>query len=84
MLKQKFRQLYHLKFRNIEFCVHFIRAVAVLHNMSIGDEFEDFIVPEDIHPQNEANLQDVDDEQQDDRNGIMRRNEVMNGLPFRM
>lgn len=37
ILKQKFRQLYHLKLRKIAFMVHFIRAACVLHNICIND-----------------------------------------------
>lgn len=82
LLKQKFRQLYHLKLRKIEFCVHFIRASAVLHNLAIQDDFQ---VREDIIPEgHEIVGQHVEDEHQDDRNGIIKRNEVMNGLPFRI
>lgn len=37
ILKQKFRQLYHLKLRNMHTICHFIRACCVLHNMTISD-----------------------------------------------
>lgn len=36
ILKQKFRQLYHLKLRNIDTICHFIRATCVLHNLSVS------------------------------------------------
>lgn len=39
ILKQKFRQLYHLKLRKIRLMVHFIRAACVLHNIAIDNEF---------------------------------------------
>lgn len=39
ILKQKFRQLYHLKLRNIRFIVHFIREACVLHNIARKVEF---------------------------------------------
>lgn len=43
ILKQKFRQLYHLKLRNIETICHFIRATCVLHNISLnGNDFNNF------------------------------------------
>ncbi|KAJ8926234.1 hypothetical protein NQ314_021422 [Rhamnusium bicolor] len=35
IMKQKFRQLYHIKLRSIPDIVHFIRACCVLHNMGI-------------------------------------------------
>ncbi|KAJ8930288.1 hypothetical protein NQ314_016907 [Rhamnusium bicolor] len=44
MLKQKFRQLYHVKLRNIRLIVHLIRAACVLHNISL----DDFNVAEEI------------------------------------
>ncbi|XP_026467667.1 putative nuclease HARBI1 [Ctenocephalides felis] len=40
LLKQNFRQLYHLKIKNIHFICHFIRACCVLHNWSIKENFE--------------------------------------------
>ncbi|XP_074026324.1 putative nuclease HARBI1 [Leptinotarsa decemlineata] len=39
ILKQKFRQLYHVKLRSIRFITHFIRAACVLHNIARDDEF---------------------------------------------
>lgn len=36
MLKQKFRQLYHLKLRDIPTMCHFIRACCVLYNLTLG------------------------------------------------
>lgn len=38
MLKQKFRQLYHLKLRDISLICHFIRACCVLHNLCLDVE----------------------------------------------
>lgn len=38
-LKQKFRQLYHVKLRNIRLMTHMIRACCVLHNISLNDDF---------------------------------------------
>lgn len=40
ILKQKFRQLYHIKLRNMQYIVHFIRAACVLHNVCIDDEVD--------------------------------------------
>ncbi|KAJ8948005.1 hypothetical protein NQ318_011893 [Aromia moschata] len=40
VLKQKFRQLYHIKLRNIQTIVHLIRAACVIHNVCISDEFQ--------------------------------------------
>ncbi|KAI4471415.1 hypothetical protein MML48_1g05754 [Holotrichia oblita] len=74
ILTQKFRQLYHLKLRSIPDCVHFIRACAVLHNLAIDDHFiiEEVAVDPDnvvVAPNEEA--------EEDDRDGVTKRNEVM-------
>nr|CAI5817200.1 unnamed protein product [Callosobruchus analis] len=39
LLKQKFRQLYHVKLHKIENIVHLIRACCVLHNLALHEEF---------------------------------------------
>lgn len=39
ILKQKCRQLHHIKLRNIRFIVHFIRVACVPHNIALEDEF---------------------------------------------
>lgn len=86
LLKQKFRQLYHLKFRNVHHIVNFIRACAVLHNLAIEDDFP--FIPNDDIPQERnvvgAVLQPGQDENDDDRGGVQKRNAVMNSLPFRI
>ncbi|KAJ8927091.1 hypothetical protein NQ314_020486 [Rhamnusium bicolor] len=41
LLKQKFRQLYHLKLRGMVVICHFIRAYCVLYNLSSADEDEE-------------------------------------------
>ncbi|VEN56206.1 unnamed protein product [Callosobruchus maculatus] len=58
MLKQRFRQLYHLKLRKIDDICHFIRACCVLHNMALFDGFE-------IDPEDTAIL-DFNEDQPDD------------------
>jgi hypothetical protein len=86
LLKQKFRQLYHLKLRKLEDMVHFIRARCVLHNMALDDDF----------PLNEENNEagnvgipflnndeNDPDEEPDDRNGVQIRNQVVNILEQR-
>lgn len=87
LLKQKFRQLYHLKLRNIQDIVHFIRACAVLHNLSIENNFDlqdDELVGlnEEVAGREEDVREEYDD--RDDRDGIAKRNEVMNSLPFQI
>lgn len=39
MLKQRFPQLCHVRLRNIDTIVNFIRACCVLHNIALGDNF---------------------------------------------
>lgn len=86
LLKQRFRQLYHIKLRKIEDIVHFIRACAVLYNLSV----EHNLVQDDIHEQpNEVlvipeYIMHDEEDAQDDRDGIAKRNDIMNNLPFRL
>ena len=54
LLKQKFRQLYHLKLRDMQSIAHFIRACAVLHNMSLHEEFPFEDVAEEEAVENDA------------------------------
>ena len=55
VLKQKFRQLFHVKLRSVQLIVHFIRAACVLHNIALDDTFvinevEDLpYIEEEIH-----------------------------------
>lgn len=78
LLKQRFRSLYHLKLKNIGEIVHFIRACAVLHNLCIDDEF----IPEgEVPVQDIVEIGNVEENyEEDNRNGINRRNLVMNNL----
>lgn len=48
MLKQRFRQLYHQKLRDISLICHFIRACCVLHNLCL--DFEDNYIENDEEP----------------------------------
>ncbi|XP_017470369.1 PREDICTED: putative nuclease HARBI1, partial [Rhagoletis zephyria] len=40
ILKQRFRQLYYCKLRNMEKLCHFVRACCVLHNIASEDDLE--------------------------------------------
>lgn len=51
ILKQKFRQLYHLKLRSEHDIANFIRACCVLHNLALEDD-----LPEPLAPENEAGM----------------------------
>lgn len=66
ILKQKFRQLYHLKLRKIEMICHFFRACCVLHNISLEDEFN----VEEQMQDNEEELELVDNELEDEANPV--------------
>lgn len=79
LLKQKFRQLYHLKLRSVPDKVHFIRACCVLHNFAINDEFQ---YNEQVFEGNgdAFNLEVGDNIEEDDRNGVQRRNEIADML----
>ncbi|GLV40906.1 uncharacterized protein CBL_08480 [Carabus blaptoides fortunei] len=76
ILKQKFRQLYHLKLRKIVDMVHFIRACCVIHNFALDDNFhvENVEINEVRLP--EINEDGEDNEDRDDRDGIQMRNYV--------
>lgn len=73
LLKQRFRQLYHLKSKNIEFICHFIRACCVLHNIcNENDILEDATVEE-----NDEEIQQQDtQEERNDEVGLNYRNYV--------
>lgn len=59
LLKQKFRQLYHLKLRDISLICHFIRACCVLHNLCLGFEETHQEYNEDINDQElQENVED--------------------------
>ncbi|XP_050517564.1 putative nuclease HARBI1 [Diabrotica virgifera virgifera] len=81
LLKQKFRQLYHLQMRNIDIATHFIRAMCVLHNISVDDNLE---LLEQVEQEEAPVIQEVNNEPQDERDGVMRRNEIMNSLRFQI
>ncbi|GLV38138.1 uncharacterized protein CBL_10105 [Carabus blaptoides fortunei] len=76
VMKQKFRQLYHLKLRNIEMIVHFIRAMCVLHNIALKDDFapNEDIVANDNVPHVHHDIDNDDGENYDDRDS--RRDEL--------
>lgn len=75
VLKQKFRQLYHIKLQKIEDIVHFIRACCVLHNIAIDDEinFDENIDHIEIEINNNHG---IDDDERDERGGVDRRNYI--------
>lgn len=59
---QKFRQLYHIKLRNIKYIVHLIWAACVLHNICLQDDnFVDGIMQNNDIP---VELNHVDDEEE--------------------
>ncbi|KAK5642888.1 hypothetical protein RI129_003154 [Pyrocoelia pectoralis] len=84
LLKQKFRQLYHVKLRSIVDIVHLIRACCVLHNLALDDHFQYEEVEDVVQHDNEVVAREFDEEEveRDDGNGIQRRNQVANLLRF--
>lgn len=81
ILKQKFRQLYHIKLRKIPAIVHFIRACCVLHNLALNDELPDALpdaVDDNVPGQHVNNAE----AEQDHVGGIETRNRVADMLPF--
>ncbi|KAK5647838.1 hypothetical protein RI129_002730 [Pyrocoelia pectoralis] len=74
ILKQKFRQLYHVKLRKIEYIVHLIRAACVLHNLALDDELLLVEDEEIIHPDvNNEHNDNIDNEEEFDGDGDARR-----------
>ncbi|CAH1960814.1 unnamed protein product [Acanthoscelides obtectus] len=78
VLKQKFRKLYHLKFRVVAFMVHFIRACAVLHNLFLSVSFTVEQAPghPNVPRQHIFSNEDFQPDS-DDRDGQRVREEVM-------
>lgn len=79
-MKQKFRQLFHIKLKNVEFIVHFIRACAVLNNLSLHVIFD--IDEQGPVPQLHIVLNEDGQPDMDDRDGVVVRENVMNNLQF--
>lgn len=85
LLKQKWRQLYHVKLRKIRNIVNFIRACCVLHNLSLEDN-ENYGEDDELNnegpnnnPQN-AVAEDAENDIEDDLNGVQKRNFIVNIL----
>lgn len=90
LLKQRFRQLYFLKLRNVEFIVKFIFACCVLHNLADFDDMQHMEKPEDnndvdvnaqalLH-RHQVLLADRDENPVDDRRGCDLRDELCRQL----
>lgn len=78
-LKQRFRQLYHFKLRDIIRMVQVIHACCVLHNMASMEEFEYFEAPmNDEYPDNELlnHPVEIDDLPREFENGNQIRDEI--------
>ena len=82
-LKQKFRQLFHVKLRAVQNIVHLIRAACVLHNLSLNDDYllEDIdidIMGERALPQHDVD--DGEDDDDDDRDATRIRDHIASTL----
>lgn len=77
LLKQKFRQLYHLKLRGDHDIANFIRACCVLHNMALDGDAMVLEEHENVNA-DVPNLADL----RDDRGGLEMRNHVVSILPL--
>ncbi|KAK5648124.1 hypothetical protein RI129_003016 [Pyrocoelia pectoralis] len=82
LLKQRFRQLFHIKCRSIELTCHIIRACCVLHNLCIEND----VAPNAHHEEMEAqdvDLQENNEEDEDNHVGLNYRNYVAAMLHIR-
>lgn len=84
-LKQRFRQLYHIKLRNIVRIVQVIHACCILHNLANADDLHLFEPPaDDEYPDVEAAnipMNELDDNiLQDDQLGQDLRDELCRQL----
>lgn len=87
ILKQKFRQLYHLKLRSDDMIANFIRACCVLHNLGLNDNrnYDNIEAEVEIEDNEDVQIENNDRVEVDNRdniNGIEFRNRVMNILPM--
>ncbi|XP_044745975.1 putative nuclease HARBI1 [Coccinella septempunctata] len=81
LLKQKFRQLYHLKLRSIPTICHFIRACCVLHNLSLEEFDEEVADGEDIDDvERFPDNQEIDEEAEGNVVGLNFRNYIASML----
>ncbi|KAL1492459.1 hypothetical protein ABEB36_010711 [Hypothenemus hampei] len=79
VLKQKFRQLYHLKIRRTRLICHFIRAACVLHNMALDNYFVVDVEPVEIYNNILGDEENDGDENMEAR---VIRDQVANTLPM--
>ncbi|XP_050505707.1 putative nuclease HARBI1 [Diabrotica virgifera virgifera] len=79
ILKQKFRQMYHVKLRNIRLICNMIRAACVLHNIAIDDNIFN-IEPLNQNPPEQLHEINDDDDNVDDVGVRAIRDRVANTL----
>lgn len=82
-LKQRFRQLYHIKLRNIIRLVQVIHACCILHNLANADDLRLFEPADDEYPDVEAvniPINELDYLPQDDQLGRDLRDELCRQL----
>ncbi|XP_071052961.1 putative nuclease HARBI1 [Onthophagus taurus] len=85
LLKQRFRQLFHLKLKDISLIANFIRACCVLHNLAVDndllvlDDVEDE-VNNDIAVQAVGNIANNEEDEADNGDGIQHRNFIANNV----
>ncbi|KAK9507596.1 hypothetical protein O3M35_007419 [Rhynocoris fuscipes] len=82
ILRQKFRQLYHLKLRNIRLIVHVIRAACVLHNISLEDNFLINEEHEAQSNQEQHGFQSEDFEEDENEEARTMRDRIASTLPL--
>lgn len=82
-LKQRFRQLYHFKLRDIVRMVRVIHACCVLHNMANMEDlqlFERYVDDEQVDPEAQNRHIVYNEPERENETGIQKRDQICNEI----